>query len=83
MIDAIGRLAAIAITAQVGGDHGIFLGQFRRQPVPLDVRLRMAVQEKEGRALSAGDDVEELDAEDEAQNEEEQGAARANWARLV
>ena len=48
-----GRLAAVAVAAQVGADDGEALGQRRRHAVPHGVGLRIAVQEQERRPRAA------------------------------
>jgi hypothetical protein len=47
---AAGRLAAVAVTAQVGQDDRMILGENRGDVVPHDVGLRVAVQQQHGRA---------------------------------
>ncbi len=44
------RLAAVAVAAQVGGDHGEVLGQPRRDEAPVDVRQGIAVEQEQGRS---------------------------------
>jgi hypothetical protein len=44
------RLAAIAVTAQIGGDHGEVLRQPRRDEAPVVVGQRIAMQEERRRA---------------------------------
>ena len=48
-----GGLAAVTVTAQVAGDDGETLRQPRRDPVPHDVRLRIAVQQQQRRPRAA------------------------------
>jgi len=53
-VPLIGRWsAAVAITAQVGGDHGEMLGQLLGDLVPDDVGLRVPVQQQEAGAAAA------------------------------
>jgi hypothetical protein len=47
---AAGRLAAVAVTAQVGQDDRMILGENRGDVMPHDVGLRVAVQQQHGRA---------------------------------
>ena len=47
---AVRRLAAVAVAAQIGHHHGKALGEARRNLVPLDMRLRVAVDEEQRRA---------------------------------
>jgi hypothetical protein len=47
------RLAAIAITAQVGGHHGEVRSQLLGDLVPDDVSLWMTVQQQQGRPATA------------------------------
>lgn len=47
------RLAAVAVTPQIGGDHGEVAREPRRDLVPVYVRERVAVQQQHSRALSA------------------------------
>ena len=47
------RARGLAVAPQVGGDHGVRLGQLRRDPVPHPVRLREAVQQQHRRAVAA------------------------------
>ena len=47
---AAGRLAAVAVTAQVGEDDHVVLGQDGGDVVPHDVGLRVAVQQQDGGA---------------------------------
>jgi hypothetical protein len=65
------RLRALPVAAQVDGDDGEVLREPRRHPVPRHVRLRVAVQEQERRAVAAvphpndglaGSDGRELEA---------------------
>ncbi len=51
-------LGAVAVAAQVGGDHGEGSGEARRHPVPHDVGLREAVEQEKGRARAAGHQVD-------------------------
>ena len=44
MVFGTGRLAAVAVAAQVGDDDGVPLGQGRRHAVPHQVRLGDPVQ---------------------------------------
>ena len=53
MVVAAGRLFGIAVAAQIGGDHGEFLGQFRRDLVPRHVTERIAVHQQQRRPLAA------------------------------
>ena len=53
MVLAVGRLAAVAVAAQVGHDHRVALAQPRRDLVPLDVRLRGAVHQQQRRTAAA------------------------------
>src|SRR5262249_2720258 len=57
MILSVGRLAAVAISAQVGSNYGVTFRKFWRNQPPRDVRKRCAVQEQERRSASTGDDV--------------------------
>jgi hypothetical protein len=43
------RLAAVAVAAQVGGDHRESRGEPRRDQTPVDVRQRIAVQQEQRR----------------------------------
>ncbi|MNR41524.1 hypothetical protein D3C85_1599190 [compost metagenome] len=59
-----GRLAAVAVAAQVGGDHGEMLGQLFGDLVPDDVGLRVPVQQQQARpaAADAVGDIHTVDA---------------------
>ena len=52
------RLAAVTVTAEVHHDDGESLGKLRRDLVPLDVRLRIAVDEQQGRTAAAAQRVD-------------------------
>src|SRR4051794_11144310 len=47
------RLPAVAVAAQIGADDCVALGEFRRHLVPHGMRLRMSMQQKDGRSASA------------------------------
>ena len=53
MVGVARRLRAVAVAAQVGGDDREALGEPRRDLVPHDVGLRVAVQEQQRRAGAA------------------------------
>jgi hypothetical protein len=53
-----GRLAAVAVAAEVRADHGVAPGQRRRDAMPHDVGLRVAVQEQERRPGAADPHVD-------------------------
>ena len=55
---AVGRLAALAVAAQVGHDHRVVLRQVRREQPHRDVRLRRAVHQQQRRSRSG---VHEID----------------------
>jgi hypothetical protein len=55
VVGAARRLAALAIAAQVGGDHGEVGRQVAGDAVPDRLGLRIAVQQQERRAAAAGD----------------------------
>ena len=46
---AVGRLAAVAVAAQVGHDHRVVLRELRRDEAHRHVRLRRAVHQEERR----------------------------------
>ena len=48
------RFRTVAIPAQIGGDDGVILRQNRRNGVPHRAHLRKAVQQQNGRAVTAG-----------------------------
>jgi hypothetical protein len=58
VIVSAGRLRAVSVAAQVGGDDGEALGEPRRDLVPHEVRLRVAVKEQQRRAGAAADEVD-------------------------
>ena len=58
MIFAIGRLAAVAVSAKVGSNHRVLSREFRSDNPPGDVRLRCAVQQQKRRPLPANDAVD-------------------------
>src|SRR5512133_1120169 len=47
------RLAALAVTAQIRGDDREVPGKERRDLVPHHMRLRMSMQEKNGRTIAS------------------------------
>ena len=47
------RLRALAVAAQVGRDHGVLVREPRRHRVPHRVRLRVPVEQEEGRPAAA------------------------------
>ena len=53
-----GRLVAVAIAPQVGTDDAVALRQARRDLVPFDMALRIAVQHQDGRPLAAMRDMD-------------------------
>src|SRR5262249_40068883 len=55
VIRAARRLFRIPVAAQVGGDHGEFARQARRDLVPGQVRERIPVQQQERRSVAAAD----------------------------
>ena len=55
---AVGRLAAVAVAAQVRHDDGVILRELRRDDVPRHVRLRRAVDEQQRRTVAAAHDVD-------------------------
>ena len=58
MVFAVGRLAAVSVSAEIGRDDGKFFGQLRRNVAPFDVRLRIAVQQKQRRPASRSDKID-------------------------
>ena len=52
------RTHRIAITAQIHHHHGEMLFQLVRHQVPHDVRLRVTVQQQQGRTLTAAQGVQ-------------------------
>src|SRR4030095_14233958 len=54
----LGRLAAVAISAQIGYDHCTCRRELWRDQAPRDVRLRGAVQQQEGGTLTTDDPVD-------------------------
>jgi hypothetical protein len=58
VVRGCGRLAAPAVAAQVGGDHGELLRQPRRHGVPHHVGLRVPVEQQERRAAPAMADAD-------------------------
>ena len=46
---AVRRLAAVAVSAEIGHDHGVLGGELRRHESPRDVGLRRAVQQQDRR----------------------------------
>src|SRR5712691_8269581 len=58
MIFPIRGLAAVPIPAEIGCNHRKLLGKLRRNPAPLDVRLRITVEKQKARSVPAGDKVD-------------------------
>ena len=58
VIFAVGGFAAVSVTAEIGRHNGKFFGELRSDVAPFDVRLRIAVQEKQRRPASRGDKVD-------------------------
>ncbi len=58
MVRAIAGLAAVAIAAQIGRDHGEVFRKQRCDDVPLGQRLRPAVQQQHRRTTAAFDAVD-------------------------
>src|SRR5471030_2218857 len=58
VILAFRRLAAVAVSAEVHQHHCVPFGKLRRDPVPLDVRLRVAVNEQQRRTVAAAQRVD-------------------------
>jgi hypothetical protein len=52
VIDPVGRLAAVAVAAQIGHDHGVVPRQVRGDEAPRDHRLRRTVQQQDRRTLA-------------------------------
>jgi hypothetical protein len=44
MVFAVRWFAAVSVTAKIGGNHCVFLGQLGRNFAPFNVRFRIAVQ---------------------------------------
>ena len=80
VIVAVRRLAAVAVAAQVGDDHGVILRQLGRHQPPGDHRLRRAVQQQHRRALTRHHAVDRRAADLQRQRlearEEPRGRAR-------
>jgi hypothetical protein len=55
---SVRRLAAVAVSTQIRGDHGVGRGELRRHDPPRDVRLWGAVQEQHRRSRSPNDAVD-------------------------
>ena len=55
---AAGGLAAVAVAAQVGQDHGVVFGENGGHVMPHDVGLRVAVQQQHGTAAAADQRVD-------------------------
>lgn len=49
MVDGRRRFGAIAVAAEIRGDNRKVLGRARRDPVPHDVGLAMAIEQQEQR----------------------------------
>ncbi|TPX14517.1 hypothetical protein E0L32_012455, partial [Thyridium curvatum] len=47
------RTAAVAISPQIGGDHGVVARQDRGDTMPGDVGLRVSMEQKQGRTAPA------------------------------
>jgi hypothetical protein len=58
VIGGTGRLAAVAVPAQIGGDDGVALGKEGRYPMPHQMRFRYAVQEQQRRSAAASASVD-------------------------
>jgi hypothetical protein len=58
MAGAAGGLAAVAVAAQVGQDHGVVFGEHGGHVMPHDVGLRVAVQQQHGTAAAADQRVD-------------------------
>ena len=58
VIVAFGRLAAVAVAAQVRRDDGEALRERRRDVSPFEMRLRPALQQQHGRPAAADDAVD-------------------------
>ena len=71
------RSGAVAIAAQVGGDHGEMLRQLLGNLVPDHVGLRVSVQQQQPRA-AATEAIGDVDAVDVALVFEESGKHRAD-----
>jgi hypothetical protein len=52
------RLSTVAITTKVGTDDGKALGKYRRNPMPADMRLRVAMQQQDGRTATTSNEVD-------------------------
>ena len=51
-------LGAFAVAAEIGGNDGVFPGEFGGDPVPDGVRLRRTVQQEQWRAATADDHID-------------------------
>jgi hypothetical protein len=58
VVVAVGGMAAVAVAAQVAGDHGEALGQPGRHLVPHEMGLRIAVQQQERRPRASAHQVD-------------------------
>src|SRR4029453_5055446 len=58
VILAVGRLAAVSVATKIGHHHGELLGETRRDLVPLDVGLWIAVQEQQRRTAAPAQRVD-------------------------
>src|SRR5579864_3493026 len=58
MVIAVGWLAAVSISAEIGCHDGKSFGQLRGHVTPFNVRLRIAVQEQQRRPASRGDKID-------------------------
>jgi hypothetical protein len=56
MIVAARGLAAVAVAAKVGEDYGVMFGEYRRDVMPHDVGLRVAVQQQYRAAVALAPD---------------------------
>src|SRR5688572_12236192 len=54
---AVGRLAAVAVAAQIRRYDSELFGELRRDVPPLDMRLRPALQQQQRRSAAADDPV--------------------------
>ena len=55
MVGTARRLFAVAVAAQIGGDHGELFRQRRRDRMPRQMIERIAVHQQERRPAAAGD----------------------------
>src|SRR5216683_6907138 len=58
VIGGTGRLAAVAVPTQIGGDDGVALGEVGCYPMPHQMRFRNTVQEQQRWSVAASDSVD-------------------------